>query len=61
VFPAKNVEVLAEKLTRAFADGERLEQQKVKALAHIKTWSPERNIEALIQAIGKGIQRVRGS
>lgn len=61
VFPAKNVDVLAEKLTSAFADGERLEQQKVKALAHIKTWSPERNIEALIQAIEKGVQRVRGS
>jgi len=61
VFPAKNVRVLAEKLTGVFADGERLERQRVKALAHIKTWSPERNIEALIQAIEKGIHRVRGS
>jgi glycosyltransferase involved in cell wall biosynthesis len=61
VFPAGNVSVLAEKLTNAFADRERLGQQKLKAHAHIKTWTPERSIEALIQAIGMGIQRVHGS
>jgi glycosyltransferase involved in cell wall biosynthesis len=61
VFPAGDVDILAEKLTGIFANRERLEQQKVKVLAHIKTWSPERNIEATIHAIENGTQRVHGS
>lgn len=61
VFPAGNVGVLAEKLARILVDRAQLQQQKAKVLAHIKTWSPERNVEAMIQAIEKGVARVRSS
>jgi glycosyltransferase involved in cell wall biosynthesis len=60
VFPAGDVDALAEKLIGVFANRERLERQKVKVLAHIKTWSPERNIESTIHAIENGTQRVHG-
>jgi len=61
VFPARNVDALAEKLGAAIRNRERLEQVKEAALKHIKTWSPERNIEATIQAVEIAISRVRGS
>ncbi|MBS1840394.1 MAG: glycosyltransferase family 4 protein [Acidobacteria bacterium] len=61
VFPAGNVDVLAERLAGAFENRERLAGLQSKALAHIKTWSPERNIEATLKAIEAGIARVRGS
>ena len=60
VFPAGNVDALAEKLAGAFANRQRLAELKSKALAHIKTWSPERNIEATLEAIEAGVKRVRG-
>jgi glycosyltransferase involved in cell wall biosynthesis len=55
------VDALAEKLAAALQDRERLSQLKEAALAHIKTWSPERNIEATIEAIETAVQRKRGS
>jgi glycosyltransferase involved in cell wall biosynthesis len=61
VFPARNVGALAEKLAAALQDRERLSQLKEAALAHIKTWSPERNIEATIEAVETAVQRKRGS
>jgi glycosyltransferase involved in cell wall biosynthesis len=61
IFPAGDVNSLAEKLTSAFRDRERLAQRKEAVTAHIKTWSPERNIEAMILAIEKGVHRVGGS
>jgi glycosyltransferase involved in cell wall biosynthesis len=60
-FPAGNVNSLAEKLALAVQDSERMRQLKKAVLAHIRTWSPERNIEAMVEAIDKGVQRVRGS
>jgi len=61
VFPAGNVDALAAKLDSVARDRRRLQQLREAALAHIRTWSPERNIEATIRAIEAGIGRVRGS
>ena len=61
VFPARNVDALAEKLGAAIRNRERLEQVKEAALRYIKNWSPERNIEATIQAVEIAVERVRGS
>lgn len=60
VFPAGNVDALAAKLSSVAQDPGRLQQLREAALAHIRTWSPERNIEAMIQAIEAGVGRVRG-
>jgi len=61
VFPAGNVEALAEKLAGALRNPEHLEQMKRAVVAHIKTWSPERNVDAMVEAIEAGVKRVRGS
>jgi len=61
VFPAKNTDALAEKLQTAVQNRERLRQLKEASLDHIRTWSPERNIDATIQAVGIAIGRMRGS
>jgi len=61
VFPAGNVSVLAEKLASAAQNRERLCQLRDAVLAHIRTWSPERNIEATIEAIETAVGRKRSS
>src|SRR5579859_3193419 len=61
VFPAGDVESLAAKLSAAMEDRGRLLELKGAALAHIKTWSPERNIEATIAAAETAVKRMRGS
>ena len=60
VFPAGNVEALAEKLAGSLRNPERLQQLKGAVTAHIKTWSPERNVDAMVEAIAAGVRRVRG-
>jgi glycosyltransferase involved in cell wall biosynthesis len=61
VFPAGNVEVLAELLAAALRNPGRLQKLKTAVVEHIKTWSPERNVEAMVEAIEAGVKRVRGS
>jgi len=61
VFPARNVDALAKKLDVAVKDRKRLAQLKEAAVLHITTWSPERNIEATIQAMEIAVGRLRGS
>lgn len=61
VFPAKDIESLAGKLSAAMQNRERLSKLKSAVLAHIKTWSPERNIEATIAAAEIAVHRMRGS
>lgn len=61
VFPAGNVEALAEKLSGALRNPQRLQQLKAAVVAHIKTWSPERNVDAMVRAIEAGVQHARGS
>jgi len=58
VFPACNADALAEKLAAAVQDGERLLRLKEAVLEHIKTWSPERNIAAMTDAIRTAVDRV---
>src|SRR6267142_411474 len=60
VFPAGDVEALAAKLSSVARDRDRLGQLSEAARAHIRTWSPERNIEATIEAIETGVGRLRG-
>ncbi len=61
VFPACNADALAKKLVAVVQDRERLLRLKEAVLRHIKTWSPERNIEATIEAVEIAVRRRRGS
>jgi glycosyltransferase involved in cell wall biosynthesis len=59
VFPCGNVEALAAILKDALADRTRLQSIARDAVTHIQTWSPERNIEATVEAIGIAVARLR--
>lgn len=61
VFPAGNVQLLAEKLAWVLRNPEKLRELRPIVAEHIKTWSPERNIEATVTAIEAGVKRVRGT
>jgi glycosyltransferase involved in cell wall biosynthesis len=61
VFPAGNVQLLADKLARVLRNPEKLRELRPVVAEQIKTWSPERNIEAMVTAIEAGVGRVRGS
>ena len=55
VFPCRDVDTLAKILTDVAADRARLQSVARAALAHIQTWSPERNIAATVEAIRIGV------
>ena len=57
VFPCGDVDALAAVLKDAFADRSRLQSVSRAALAHIQTWSPERNIAATVDAIRIAVAR----
>ena len=61
VFPAANVSALTEKLADVLRSPEKLRRLRPIVVEHIKSWSPERNIEAMVAAIEAGVKRVRGS
>ncbi len=61
VFPAGKVEALAELLAAALRNPGRLQQLRTAVVEHIKTWSPERNVAAVVEAIEAGVKRVGGS
>src|SRR5260221_5073594 len=61
VFPAGEVEALAELLAAALRNPGRLEQLRTAVVEPIKTWAPARNVAALVEAIEAGVNRVRGS
>ena len=61
VFPCRDVDALAKILTDVAADRARLQSVARAALAHIQTWSPERNIAATVEAIQIGVARARRS
>lgn len=61
IFPCGDVNALAHILKNALADRRRLQSIGEAALAHIRTWSPERNIAATLDAIRIGVTRARGS
>jgi glycosyltransferase involved in cell wall biosynthesis len=60
IFPAGHVEALAEKLSGALRNPQRLQELKPAVVAHIKTWSPERNVAAMVEAIEAAVQHARG-
>jgi glycosyltransferase involved in cell wall biosynthesis len=55
VFPAGDVAALAEKLRLAASDRARLQRRGAAAVAHIRTWSPERNIAETYEAIERAV------
>jgi glycosyltransferase involved in cell wall biosynthesis len=61
IFPCGDVDALAHILKDATSDRTRLQSASGTALAHIQTWSPERNIAATLDAIRIGVTRARGS
>jgi glycosyltransferase involved in cell wall biosynthesis len=61
VFPCGDVDALARILKDALTDRTGLQSVADTALAHIQTWSPERNIAATLDAIRLGVTRVCGS
>ena len=61
IFPCGDVEALGHILKDALADRTGLRSVGEAALAHIQTWSPERNIAASLDAIRIGVARVHGS
>jgi glycosyltransferase involved in cell wall biosynthesis len=58
VFPCGDMDALASILKDALTDRSRLQSVARAALAHIQTWSPERNIAATIDAIRSAVARV---
>ncbi|MEA5503451.1 glycosyltransferase family 4 protein [Halotia wernerae UHCC 0503] len=53
IYPCGNVDVLAEILQYILLEREQLKKMGIAATQHIKTWSPEKNIEAIVQALAK--------
>jgi glycosyltransferase involved in cell wall biosynthesis len=60
IFACGDVDALAALLKNAVADRARLQALGERGVAHMQTWSPERNIDATIQAIEKAVSRKRG-
>jgi hypothetical protein len=59
VFPCGDVDALAARLKNAIADRARLHALGQRGAEHMQTWSPERNIDATIQAIESAVSRSR--
>lgn len=60
VYPAGNVEALATLLKDALGDRVRLRALRTAAVAHIRTWSPERNVEATVESFRVAASRRSG-
>jgi hypothetical protein len=59
VYPSGDVHALAALLKNALADRARLASLRSAAVAHMQTWSPERNIAATFEAIDIAVSRKR--
>jgi glycosyltransferase involved in cell wall biosynthesis len=59
IFPCGNIDTLAAILKDALADRTRLQSIARASVAHIQTWSPERNIAATVDAIRIAVARLR--
>jgi len=59
VYPAGNVLALAELVKKALSDRQGLAALRPESVAHMQTWSPERNIEATHKAIENAVARKR--
>lgn len=60
IFHRGDIDALARILKDAAGNRPRLQSLARAALAHIQTWSPERNIAATVEAIGMAVTRKRG-
>jgi hypothetical protein len=59
IFPCGDVSALAERLSNAVADRARLQAVSELGVEHMRTWAPERNIDATIRAIESAVARKR--
>jgi glycosyltransferase involved in cell wall biosynthesis len=57
VFPAGNIDALAELMKKAIADPARLKSLGRASLDYIQSWSPERNVASAVEAIQIATQR----
>lgn len=55
VYPSGNVNALTEILQKLLPDADRISQMGKMAHRHMATWSPEKNVEALVEAIEKQV------
>lgn len=58
VFPAGDIDALAKLMKNAIADPARLKALGRASLAYIQTWSPERNVAAMVEAIRVAVSRI---
>jgi glycosyltransferase involved in cell wall biosynthesis len=59
VFPAGDIQALANVLRNAFADGQQLREVGRRGFAHVETHSPQRIIAATVEAVRKAVEAVR--
>ena len=59
IFPCGEVDVLAGLLRNELSDRQRLMARRASVFAHIRTWSPERNIASTIAAVERALSRKR--
>jgi glycosyltransferase involved in cell wall biosynthesis len=60
IYPCRDVDALAEILTMALTDRKKLAEMSAAARARMETWSPEANVEALVDGIQTAVA-LRGS
>jgi glycosyltransferase involved in cell wall biosynthesis len=60
IFPCGDVEALAALLSRSAGDRALLQRICHLGLAHLQTWTPQRNVAATVDAIERAVSRVRG-
>jgi glycosyltransferase involved in cell wall biosynthesis len=60
IFPCGDVEALAALLSRSAGDRALLQRIRHLGLAHLQTWTPQRNVAATVDAIERAVSRVRG-
>ena len=60
VYPARDVAALAELLKKVLSDRTGLAALRPECVAHMRTWSPESNIEATHEAISRAVARKHG-
>jgi len=59
VYPCGDVDALAHVLRQAMGDRATLQEMQRTARARMETWSPRENIEATLEAVSRGVARLR--
>jgi glycosyltransferase involved in cell wall biosynthesis len=60
LFRCCDIDGLAGILSRAVGDRAALKEISTRGIAHMQSWSPERNVAATVEAIERAVSRVRG-